>query len=178
MTYLQVEPLYVIRIEEVIWGAIMMAVTMTIHGFGMLFVLRVNHRLKTRLEAMNNLVAGLTPVILASCMIMVVHLVEVFIWAKFLIWKGAFPNNSLAFYFSLNAYTTLGSNITLPRNWRLLEGLMATTGLLAFAWSTGVIFSLAQKFQDQQVKMFAERGKKGVKLANTLQDNSEDPNLR
>ena len=174
MTYLQVEPLYVIRTEEIIWGALLMAVTMTIHGFGMLIVLRVNHQVNKWFGTSTNLMAGLFPVILASCMIMGVHLVEVFVWSRFLIWKGAFANNSIAYYFSLNEYTTLGSSFSLGRNWRLLEGLMAITGLLAFAWSTGVIFSLAQKFQERQIHLFGRRRHGSINPPNSSGDHSND----
>jgi hypothetical protein len=45
-------------------------------------------------------------------------------------------------------YTTLDSGY-LPQRWRLLEGVLAMAGLLTFAWSTGVLFTLAQEFQDR-----------------------------
>ena len=35
----------------------------------------------------------------------------------------------------------------LPANWRLLEGMIAISGLMTFAWSTGVLFALAQEYQ-------------------------------
>ena len=57
---------------------------------------------------------------------MLVHLSEVMVWAAFFSWKGAFSNYSLSYYFSLNEFTTLGSNYNLPLHWRLLEGLTAT----------------------------------------------------
>ena len=36
------------------------------------------------------------------------------------------------FYFALNEYTTVGSKFGLPREWRLLEGMIATAGLPHF----------------------------------------------
>ena len=152
--------LYIIRLEEILWGGLLMAITMTIHGFGMLMVLRVNHAVTRKLEPNKNLIAGMSPVILASCMILIVHLVEVMIWSGFFVWKSTFPNNSVAFYFSLNEYTTLGSTFNLPLRWRLLEGMIATSGLLAFAWSTGVLITLAQKFQDQQMEYYKQKHQK------------------
>jgi hypothetical protein len=65
----------------------------------------------------------------------------------------------MANYFSLNEYTTLGSELHLPLNWRLLEGLIAIAGMLAFAWSTGVLLTLARDFQAQQLQRFEERRK-------------------
>ena len=95
-----VEALYVISLEEIIWGGILVAITMAIHGYGMLMVLRFNHSLKQRLVSMKGLMSGLLPLILASCMIMFVHLTEVMVWGwVFLYWKGAFPKPQHFFLF-------------------------------------------------------------------------------
>ena len=134
-----------------------MAVTMVMHGFGMLAVLRVDYGIKARIGTKPGLVLGIIPLIIASWMIMFVHLLEVAVWAGFFIWQGAFANGSIAYYFSLNEYTTVGSNFNLPVHWRLLEGMIATTGLLTFAWSTGMLLTLAQEFQDQRTRLFKER---------------------
>jgi hypothetical protein len=154
------EALYVISIEEVCWGAILVAITMAMHGLGMLSILRVNGALKHRLELNPSFTSGLLILILASWMIMLVHLTEVVVWASFFLWKGAFPNHSTSYYFSLNEYTTVGSNFNLPLRWRLLEGVIATTGLLTFAWSTGVLLTMAQDFQDQQMRLLKQRREK------------------
>jgi hypothetical protein len=108
----------------------------------------------------NGTIIRMIPVILASCMILIVHLAEVLIWAVFFLWKGAFPNSSIAFYFSLNEYTTLGSAYNLPFRWRLLEGMIATAGLLSFAWSTGVLITLALKFQERQMELYKNQRQK------------------
>jgi hypothetical protein len=152
-----IEPLYVISIEEVCWGGALVAITMAIHGFGMLAVLRVNHRLKRWSDSGNGMLSGLFPVILAGCMIMIVHLAEVLAWAVFFVWKDAFPNVSVAYYFALDEYTTVGSKYNLPLNYRLLEGMIAAVGMLMFAWSTGVLFTLAQGFQSRQIESFTLR---------------------
>ena len=90
-------------------------------------------------------------------MILLVHLVEAMVWAAFFMWKDAFASYSVAYYFSLNEYTTLGSNFYLPRHWRLLEGMLAMAGLLAFAWSTGVLFTMAQDFQTQRMQLIEKQ---------------------
>ena len=148
---------YVTSLDEVFWGGILVAITMAMHGFGMVWVLRVNHVLNHWIGTKKSLISGLFPVIVASWMIMLVHLTEVIVWAGFFYWKGAFLNGSIAYYFSLNEYTTVGSNFSLPLHWRLLEGMIATAGLLTFAWSTGILITLAQEFQDQRMQLHKER---------------------
>jgi hypothetical protein len=157
------EPQYVTSLEEVLWGGLLVAITMAMHGFGMLAVLRVNHTVKLWFKKKTDIVSGLCPVILASWMIMLVHLSEVAVWAGFFLWQGAFPNRSVAYYFSLNEYTTVGSNFNLPLHWRLLEGMIATAGLLTFAWSTGILITLAQEFQDQRIQLFKQRHEQSTK---------------
>lgn len=154
------QTLYVISLDEVFWGGILMAITMTMHGLGMLTILRVNEALKHGLRKKKGLLADLFPLILASWMILFVHLIEVAVWAAFFLWKGAFPNHSLAYYFSLNEYTTVGSNFSLPLRWRLLEGMIATAGLLTFAWSTGVLLTLAQDFQESRMQAVKQKREK------------------
>jgi hypothetical protein len=54
-------------------------------------------------------------------------------------------------------YTTLGCDFNLLIRWRLLEGMIAVAGLLTFAWSTGILLTLAQDFQDQELQLFKQR---------------------
>jgi hypothetical protein len=157
--FLQAEPIYVISFEEVFWGALLVAVTMAIHAFGMLMVLRINFYLKSRLDKKTGLMAGLIPIMFASCFILLVHLIEVIVWAAYFYWKGAFPNISIAYYFALNEYTTVGSKFSLPPQLRLLEGIISSAGLLAFALSTGVLFSLATTFLEKPRKFLGKSNK-------------------
>ena len=154
------EPFYVISFEEIILGGLMIGLTMAVHGIGMLLILRFNRELHKRLEKRNGVIYRLMPIVLASCLIMFVHLFEVMLWAAVFLWRGAFENISLAYYFSLNDYTTVGSKFSLPIHLRLLEGMLATAGLLTFAWSTGVLISLAREFQEQGMEVIRFRRRK------------------
>jgi hypothetical protein len=150
---------YVTSLEEVFWGGVLVAITMAMHGFGMPVVLRLQGALLRHFEKTQSFAKGIAILIIASWSILFVHLMEVLVWAAFLLWKGALPTASLAYYFSLNEYTTVGSAYSLPLRWRLLEGMIAMAGLLTFAWSTGILFTLAQDFQTQQLKLVELRRK-------------------
>jgi len=143
--------LYVTGIEEIVWGVGLVAITMVLHGLGMVWTLRGVHGVQGRLGANVGLAASLLVLVVAAWLITLTHLVEVFAWATFFVWKGAMPNLSTAYYLSLLDYTTLGCEYDLPKNWRLLEGMIAIAGLMTFAWSTGVLFALAQKFQEREL---------------------------
>ena len=78
------EPLYVTSLEELFWGGTLVVITMIMHGSGMVAVVRANHAVTDWLKSKTNLMAGLFPVVLASLMIMLVHLTEVGVWTAFL----------------------------------------------------------------------------------------------
>jgi hypothetical protein len=157
-------PHYVTSLEEVFWGGTLVAITMVMHGFGMLLVLRTSSSFKEQFEHAPSFTKGMLILVVASWMILIVHLLEVFAWAGFFLWTNAVntttdakANASLCYYFALMDYTTLGSSYNLHLRWRLLEGMIAVAGLLTFAWSTGVMLTLAQEFQDQQMMLLKQR---------------------
>ena len=151
---------YVTSLEEGVWGGILIAITLVIHGLGMIWTARASNALKHRYEHNQSFALGMGIVIVASWIIITVHLLEVMVWAAFFVWKNAMPTASLSYYFALMDYTTLGSNYNLPLRWRLLEGMIGIAGLMTFAWSTGVLLSLAQAFQDQQLQNMRRRREK------------------
>jgi len=143
--------LYVIKLHEIMWGGLLLAITMAIHGTGMFAVLRATDSLKERFAPMESFAAGLGVVILASLLIMLTNIVEVMMWTMFFVLNGAQPNHSAGFYNAMLNYTTLQAGY-LPAHWRLLEALLGMAGLLTVAWSTGILYMLAQEFQDTQLR--------------------------
>ncbi len=156
--FLQRDLAYVIRVDEILWGGLLLAVTIAIHGAGMFQTLWVSAALKNRTRKALSRTPwwGLGILILAAWMIIVVDLIEVGVWAGFLTWKGAQPNLSSAFYNAMLNYATLQAGY-LPLRWRLLEGILGMAGLLTFAWSTGILFSIAQEYMEHALAVAAQR---------------------
>lgn len=144
---------YAISLHEILWGGVLLAITVVIHGSGMVLTLRASEALKQRVARLQShfFILGLSILVVAAWMIIVVDLLEVAVWAGFYVWKGAMANPSRAFYFALVNYCTLNSGY-LPLSWRLLEGMLGMAGLLTFAWSTGIMFTLAQEFQQKVLR--------------------------
>ena len=142
----------VTSLEEILWGITLVAITMAIHGCGMLATLFACHALRQQRPGGSvSFLRGGAVLILASWMIVLIHLAELLVWAVFFLWQGAMPDPSTSYYFALMQYTTVGSAWSLPLRWRLLDGMLPIAGLMAFAWSTGVLFTLAQEFQNTQL---------------------------
>jgi hypothetical protein len=152
---------YAISLEEIGWGLLLIAITMTLHGLGMLLATQAGGGVSHRLQRYESYFVGVFPIVVASWIIVIVHLMEAIVWAGFFLWKGAMPSTSVAYYFTVMEYTTVGSQYNLPLQWRLLEGMVAMAGLLCFAWSTGVLFTLAQEFQQKQIAARLRRAGRG-----------------
>ena len=70
--------------------------------------------------------------------LIVIHLLEIGLWALFFRWQHCFPDAGSSFYFSGASYTTLGyGDVVLPDEWRLFGPLTALTGLLSSGLSVG-----------------------------------------
>jgi hypothetical protein len=145
------EALHVASFEELAWGLVLVAVTMTVHAFAMPLTLATATAIRRRANP-RGFIDGVRVLLIASGLIVITHLVEVAAWAGFLQWRGAFPSSSSAFYYALLQYTTVGSDVALPERWDLLGGMIAIAGALAFAWSTAVLLALAVRFQDEQLR--------------------------
>jgi len=144
---------YVIRLDELAWGGLLLALTVAVHGTGMFNIMRMTVMLadRTAQVRLRFPALGMAILIVAVWIIVVVHLAEVAIWAAFFVWKDAQPNIFSAFYAALLNYTALQAGY-LPIRWRLLEGMLGIAGLLSFAWSTGTLLALAAKFIQEPVQ--------------------------
>jgi hypothetical protein len=151
------EPAYVVKLAELLWGLLLLAVTMAVHGVGMLGTLRLTRAFERRFKNPGRFAPALGRVVLGAWIITSVHLFEVLLWALFIVWKGALSNPGLAYYVALMNYTTLGSEYDLAPTWRLLEGMNGIAGLMTFAWSTGVLVTFAQSFEDSVLGNRARR---------------------
>jgi thiamine transporter ThiT len=140
--FLQRDLDYVMRLDEVLWGCLLLAITLSIHVAGLFRTMRVSLALMGHPKKLRP-GFDMGVVILVALMLIVLHLIEVTVWAGFFTWKGAQPNPFSAFYNALVNYTTLGAGY-LPLRWRLLEGMLGMAGLLSFAFSTSALFALAQ----------------------------------
>ena len=75
--------------------------------------------------------------------LVLLHLLEISIWAIAYTWGHAMPDAHSAFYFSSVTYTTVGyGDLVLPAAWRLAGGIEALTGILMCGWSTGFFFTI------------------------------------
>jgi len=77
---------------------------------------------------------------------LLLHLIEILVWALLYTWRGAMPDFTTSAYFSAVTYTTTGyGDLVLPPEWRLVGGVEALTGILMCGWSTGFFFAVLSR---------------------------------
>jgi hypothetical protein len=122
----------------------LMAVCVAIHAIGLTAAVRWMKRRADKIEGrfwpapwILILIAGWT---------ILLHLLQIVVWAFFYAWKGGMPDLPSAFYFSAVTYTTTGyGDLVLPQEWRLVGGVEALTGILMCGLSTGLFFAVFAK---------------------------------
>jgi len=78
------------------------------------------------------------------------HLVEISVWAMFYLLKGTMADLQSALYFSAVTYTTTGyGDLVLPEAWRLVGGVEALTGILMCGWSTAFFFAIVSRMYER-----------------------------
>ena len=120
-------------------GSFIMVVLVVFHGWGLQRILHRNKRGELRLRARSkpSLFAAAMLFGWAVFLMLMLHLVEVLIWAGAILWLGLVPRIHNAIYFCANAYTTLGmGNLDLGEHWRTISPIIAISGLFTFAWTT------------------------------------------
>ena len=134
-----------------------MAFCVMIHAVGVMSALRVFDRSPALVDSRFWRPTWL--LIRVASWLVLLHLLEISIWALLYTWGHAIPDAHAAFYFSSVTYTTTGyGDIVLPEAWRLIGGVEALTGILMCGWSTGFFFAvLSNIYRTQQANLSGNR---------------------
>lgn len=126
--------------RQLIVGVILMLVTATLQTFGVIFLEEQVDRVRdpvTRDATRARMIGVLSGVIFY---LFALHLGQMALWAGFYSSVVEFPSFATALYESALAFTTMDI-AHLPPDWKFLSAAEGITGLLMFAWSTGVLFN-------------------------------------
>ncbi len=78
--------------------------------------------------------------------LLVLHLLEMGIWAATFAAAGVMPDFESSLYYSLESYTTVGyGDLVPPESWRLVGPIEAAVGILMLGWSTAFIVAVLQR---------------------------------
>jgi Ion channel len=131
-------------IAKLLMASCLVAITVTIHaaGIGMALshALRSTRRPETRFWPITWLLVRI------AWFLIVIHLLEIAVWALFFRWQNCLPNAESSFYFSGVTYATIGyGDLVLLKEWRLFGPLEGLTGILMCGLSTAFFFAVLSK---------------------------------
>ena len=82
--------------------------------------------------------------------IVVLHLIQIGLWAAVFWQTGQLPTLEAAVYLSLVTYSTIGfGDVVLHPPWRVLTGIEGLTGILLMGWSTAFAFTVISRMYEQ-----------------------------
>jgi Ion channel len=131
-------------IAKLLIASALVATTVTIHASGLGAGLRYALRSIERLEARFWQITWL--LIRIAWWLIVLHLLEIAVWALFFWWHKCLPDVESSFYFSGVTYATIGyGDLLLPKEWRLFGPVEGLTGILMCGLSAAFFFAVMSK---------------------------------
>jgi hypothetical protein len=129
----------------------LMALCVMVHAMGMTALLRWVSQWTARMNA--RFWFSTWMLVRTAGWIILLHLVEIAIWAFFYARGHGMPDLQSAFYFSAVTYTTTGyGDLVLPNEWRLVGGVEALTGILMCGWSAAFFFAVVSRMNETRSK--------------------------
>ena len=131
-------------IAKTLIGLGLVAITVAVHAWGLSALLRPLMRSQALLPS------GFWPIswllIRVTWVLLLIHLIEIAVWALFYLWAGLLPDAESAFYFSGVTYATVGyGDLVLKTPWRMLGPVEGLTGILMCGLSTGLFFAVLSR---------------------------------
>ena len=114
--------------------------TVAIHAIGTVYIVVPLARVWRKKSASETPPRAIWVLTRLVSFLLVLHLVEMAVWAAAFAAAAVLGDFETALYYSLTSYTTVGYGDVLPPNsWRLLGPIEAAVGVLMLGWSTGII---------------------------------------
>ena len=122
----------------------LMAVCVAIHASGLTLALRWLGDKHAVMEG--KFLPATWMLIRVAGWVLLLHTLEILLWACVYYWQRCMPDLDSASYFSAVTYTTTGyGDLVLQQQWRVLGAVEALTGILMCGWSTAFFFTVVSR---------------------------------
>lgn len=133
---------------------LLVSACVAIHGIGMTLGIRWLGRSWPRKDSRFKLVRTFWLLVRVVYGLLLLHLLQISVWAAFYQFGGCFPDFATSFYYSASSYSTVGyGDVVLPHEWRILGAVEAVTGVIMFGWSTGALFTIVHHLHAYDLKL-------------------------
>ncbi len=127
----------------------LLALCVTVHAVGLAMALP-RLALRHTGQPLRRAVRTIQVLVAVASWLLVLHLIEIGVWALLYFWVRCLPDLETSLYFSGVTYATVGfGDIVLPQGWRLLAPMEGLTGILMCGLSTGFFFVVVSRLSDR-----------------------------
>lgn len=139
-------------IRQLLFALGLTSVTVVLHALGTVYIAIPITGVWTPASASESLPRPVWSLIRLVSLLLVLHLLEMAIWAAAFAIGHVLPDFDTALYYSLKSYTTVGYGDILPAvEWRLLGPIEAAVGILMLGWSTSIIVAAVQRLYNARL---------------------------
>jgi hypothetical protein len=129
---------------RILFAWVLLALTVMIHAAGLAAVAR--RMLGSSLVVDARFWSVTRLLIRVAWLLLLLHLVEIALWALFFWWQKCLPDMESSIYFSGVTYATVGyGDLVLPQEWRLFGPIEGLTGILMCGLSVSFFFAIVSK---------------------------------
>ncbi|MEM1196708.1 MAG: ion channel [Pseudomonadota bacterium] len=131
---------------QLLVGTAMLTVTIGIGAFAIIVCAKLlDYTVATR-AGVPGVIAHTATVTAVTTTLALVLVAIMALWALLFVGLGIFDGFEPSLYIAMISATTLGyGDVTLPQNWRLLAGFIATDGFILFGLDTAFLFEVMRR---------------------------------
>ncbi|MEO1047071.1 MAG: ion channel [Pseudomonadota bacterium] len=141
---------------QMLVGTAMLTVTIGIGAFAIILCARVlDASIAARAGSMGLVTHTVTVTLVTSTLALVLVAIMA-LWAGLFLALGIFEQFEPSLYIAMISATTLGyGDVTMPDDWRLLAGFIATDGFILFGLDTAFLFEVMRRLGEPSEVKFA-----------------------
>lgn len=126
----------------------MVCLTVATHFIGLVILMWFLRRGGYRFHAHESVVGQGGLIVFVVLGIVVIHTIEIWLYAIAFLTIGALDEFTVALYFSTVSFASIGyGDIILDKTWRLVGAIEGVNGLILIAWSTAFLVSVTTRLR-------------------------------
>ena len=138
-------------LNQLLIGGLVSLVNFGIHAVMTGLIVVVTRHVAGRTDDLHVFMRLSALMMVAVCVLMLAHVVEISVWAAFYALAGIETEKAGSFEFAFENYTALGyGDAVATQGYRLMGPITALNGLLLIGWSVAIIFEV-MKMADVQI---------------------------
>jgi len=138
-------------LKQLLLGGVVSLANFGIHAVMTGLIVVVTRHVAGRTDDLHVFMRLSALMMVAVCVLMLAHVVEISVWATFYALSGIETDKADSFEFAFENYTALGyGDAVASQGYRMMGPITALNGLLLIGWSVAIIFEVV-KMADVQI---------------------------